>query len=180
MTPAMQQKFEDEPGFDLVLDGPVKIYDVRDLRGVAAPFEDRPDPGIPGEWVPWQAGLAGLLLLVGGFLRRHLLDLRRFRAGDAWRFALVLPVSMLLGAIGVVLGFAPAVGAVAAAAVLVVLLRLSADPEPLPSHRTSESWAWGALLGFLMAVTVALAIWSAYHGLLDGPALPDPLVGGAT
>ena len=180
VTPEMQQKFEDEPGFDLVLDGPVKIYDVRELRGVAAPFEDRPDPGIPGEWVPWQAGVTGLLLLVGVVLRRRLLDLRRFRAGDAWRFALVLPVAMLVGAVGVVLGFAPVAGAVAAAVLLVVLLRLSTDPEPLPGHRSGESWAWGALLGFLAVATVGLAVWSAYHGLLDGPALPDPLAGGAS
>ena len=180
VTPAMQQKFENEPGFELVLDGPVKIYDVRELRGVAAPFEDRPDPGIPGEWVPWQAGVTGLLLLVGVVLRRHLLDLRRFRAGDAWRFALVLPVAMLVGAVGVVLGFPPVAGAVAAVALLFVLLRLSTDPEPLPGHRTAESRAWGAMLVFLAVATVGLAIWSAYHGLLEGPALPEPLVGAAS
>ena len=57
VTPAMVEKFAEEPGFDLVLDGPVKIYDVRSLRGVPAPFEDRPGPGLPGTWTPWQVGL---------------------------------------------------------------------------------------------------------------------------
>ena len=37
-----------------------------------------------------------------------------------------------------------------------------------------------ALIGVLALASVALALWSAYHGLLDGPALPAPLVGGAS
>ena len=76
------------------------------------PFEDRPDPGLPGTWTPWQVGLTALLLLVGVLLRRRLLHFRRFRAGDAWRFALVIPVAMVIGAIGVLLGFAHVPGAV--------------------------------------------------------------------
>ena len=85
VTPAMVDKFAEEPGFDLVLDGPVKIYDVRSLRGVPAPFEERPGPGLPGTWTPWQVGVTAGLLVVGLLLRRRVLDPRRFRAGDAWR-----------------------------------------------------------------------------------------------
>ena len=72
------------------------------------------------------------LLVVGLLLRRRVLDPRRFRAGDAWRYALVLPVAMGIGALGVPLAFAPVAGAVGAAVVLYVLVRLSTEPEPLP------------------------------------------------
>lgn len=180
VTAAMVEKFVDQPGFDLVLDGPVRIYDVRELRGVPAPFEDRPDPGLPGAWVPWQAGIATLLVLAGVVLRRNLLHFRRFRAGDAWRFALVLPVAMTLGAVGVPLGFAPFAGVVGSAVLLYVLLRLSADPEPLPSRWTRESWLWGGLICAVALVTVTLALLSTYHGLLQGTPLPAPLAGGGS
>ena len=181
VTPAMVEKFAEEPGFDLVLDGPVKIYDVRSLRGVPAPFEDRPGPGLPGTWTPWQVGVTAALLVVGLILRRRVLDPRRFRAGDAWRYALVLPVAMGVGAIGVPLSFAPVAGAVGAAVVLYVLVRLSTEPGPLPPRpRSRESWVWGGLVGVLVLVTVGLAVWSTYQGLLELPALPPPLVGGAS
>ena len=180
VKPEMLEKFEGEPGFDLVLDGPVKIYDVREVRGVAATFDDRPDQGLPGDWYPWQAGVTALLLLAGLVLRRHLLHFRRFRAGDAWRFALVLPVSMVLGTVGVLLGFAPVAGAVAAAVLGYVLLRLSTNPEQLPRERTTESWVWGGLVGLLAVACVALAVWSTWHGLLDAPGLPPPLAGGSS
>jgi hypothetical protein len=181
VTPAMVAKFADEPGFDLVLDGPVKVYDVRSLRGVPAPFEDRPSPGLPGTWTPWQVGVSVGLLLIGLVLRRRLLDLRRFQAGDSWRFALVIPVAMVLGALGVVLAFAPGAGAVGAAVLLYVLLRLSTNPEALPRpDRSRESWVWAGLVSVLVLASVALAIWSTWHGLLDFAPLPAPLVGGAS
>jgi hypothetical protein len=177
VTPAMLEKFEGQPGFVLVLDGPVKVYDVRELRGVAAPFADRPDPGLPGTWYPWQTLVTALLLLVGVVLRRDLLHFRRFRAGDAWRFALLLPVSMVVGAVGVFLGFAPVAGAVAAAVLLYALLRLSSNPEPLPSRWTSGSWVWGGMVVLVGLACVGLAVVAAYHGLLQAPALPPPITG---
>lgn len=181
VTPAMVAKFAEEPGFDLVLDGPVKVYDVRSLRGVPAPFEDRPSPGLPGTWTPWQAGVTAGLLLVGVVLRRHLFDLRRFRAGDAWRYALVLPVAMGIGALGVVLAFAPVAGAIGAAAVLFVLVRLSTNPDPLPRRpRSREWWTWGGLLALLSVACLALAIWSTWHGLLDYSPMRAPLQGGGS
>lgn len=179
VTPEMVAKFDEAPGFDLVLDGPVRIYDVREVRGVATRFSDRPDPGLPGTWTPWQAGLTAFLLLVGVVLRRHLLHFRRFRAGDAWRFALVLPVAMVLGAVAVPLAFEPVAGAIAAAALLYVLLRLSRNPEPLPGRRSAASWLWAGLGLALAATCVALAVWATWHGLLEAPPLPPPGVGGA-
>jgi hypothetical protein len=181
VRPEMVEKFETEPGFDLVLDGPVKVYDVRSLRGVAAPFEDRPSPGLPGTWTPWQVGVTAALLVVGVVLRRRIFDLRRFRAGDAWRFALVLPVAMVLGAVGVLLAFVPVAGSVAAAALTYVLVRLSTNPAPLPRRPGSwEARAWTGLIVFLVVASVSLAAWSTWHGLLDFTALPPPLVGGAS
>jgi hypothetical protein len=180
VTPAMVAKFEGAPGFDLVLDGPVRVYDVREVRGVAPGFEERPDPGLPGTWTPWQAGLTAVLLLVGVVLRRNLLHFRRFRAGDAWRFALLLPVSMVVGALAVPLAFEPLAGAVAAVALLYVLLRLSDNPDRLPGHRGTASWWWAGVGFALVAASVGIAVWSTWHGLLDGPALPAPGVGGTT
>ena len=53
------QKFEDQPGFDLVLDGPVKVYDVRPLRHAEQTFVHRDPPGLPGGWTPWQVARHG-------------------------------------------------------------------------------------------------------------------------
>lgn len=176
VTPAMVEKFRTEPGFVLVLDGPVQVYDVRPLRGVPAGFEDRAGPGLPGTWTGWQIGVTGLLLLVGGVFRRRLLDLRRFRADDAWKFALVLPVAMVIGAVGVVLAFAPVAGAVGAAVLVYVLVRLSENPAPLPRRpRPWEARLWAALAASLVVACTALAVWSTWHGLLDFSVLPPPI-----
>lgn len=176
VTPPMIEKFQTEPGFELVLDGPVQVYDVRPLRGVPAGFEERPAPGLPGTWTGWQIGVTAGLLLVVVLLRRRLLDLRRFRAGDAWKFALVLPVCMVLGAVGVVLAFAPAAGAVCAVGLVCVLIRLTGNPLPLPPrHWSREGRLWGALALTLVVASVGLAVWSTWNGLLDFAALPAPL-----
>ena len=93
-------------------------------------------------------------------LRRRLLDLRRFQAGDAWRFALVIPVAMAIGALGVLLAFAPVAGAYRRGGAPYVLVRLSANPERSPSRRHSrESWLWGGLIALLAVASVALAVW---------------------
>ncbi len=91
------QKFEDQPGFDLVLDGPVKVYDVRPLRHAEQTFEHRDPPGLPGGWTPWQVLATGMLLLIGLLARGRLLDPRRFRARDFWRPAVTLPAAMVFG-----------------------------------------------------------------------------------
>ena len=100
-------KFVDQPGFDLILDGPVKVYDVRPLRHAPQTFADRDPPGLPGSWTPWQVAATGVLLLIGLALRGRLLDPRRFRARDVWRPAVSLPAAMVAGAVGVVAGFSP-------------------------------------------------------------------------
>jgi hypothetical protein len=121
------------------------------------------------------------LVVVGLLLRRRVLDPRRFHPGDAWRYALVLPVAMGIGALGVPLAFAPVAGAVGAAVVLYVLVRLSTQPDPLPRRdRSRESLVWWGLATALALVTVGLAVWSTYQGLLDFPALPPPLLGAAS
>ena len=52
VTPEMVAKFEDAPGFDLVLDGPVKIYDVREVRGVRGAVRGPTRSGAPGHVDP--------------------------------------------------------------------------------------------------------------------------------
>ena len=73
-------KFENQPGFDLILDGPVRVYDVRPLRHAPQTFDERDPPGLPGGWTPWQVAATAVLLLIGLALRGRLLDPRRFRA----------------------------------------------------------------------------------------------------
>jgi hypothetical protein len=170
------QKFDDQPGFDLVLDGPVKVYDVRPLRHADQTFSHRDPPGLPGGWTPWQALATCMLVVLGLLARGRLLDPRRFRARDVWRPAVTLPAAMVLGVVGVLAGFSPLGGLIAASVLLFALVRLSPRPEPIGLGRGS-SWAWGAPTALLIAVTVGLAVWAAWHGLLDHSVLPPPTIG---
>ena len=173
------QKFDDQPGFDLVLDGPVKVYDVRPLRHADQTFVHRAPPGLPGGWTPWQALATGMLLLIGLLARGRLLDPRRFRAADVWRPAVTLPGAMLLGAGGVLAGFNPLGGLIAASVLLYALIQLSPRPAPLGRPRGS-SWLWGLPIALVGGAAIALATWAAWHGLMDHSALPPPAVGGRT
>jgi hypothetical protein len=170
-------KFDDQPGFDLVLDGPVRVYDVRPLRHAEQTFAHRDPPGLPGGWTPWQVLATCLLVVLGLLARGRLLDPRRFRARDVWRPAVTLPAAMVLGAVGVLAGFNPLGGLIAASVLLWALVQLSRRPEPLGLGRRN-SWAWGVPTGLLVAATVGLAIWAAWQGLLDHSVLPPPSVGG--
>jgi hypothetical protein len=87
-----------------------------------------------------------------------------------------LPAAMVLGVIGVLVGFSPLGGLVAASALLYGLVQLSPRPDALGLGRPS-SWAWGASTALLVAATVGLAVWAAWHGLLDHAALPAPSIG---
>src|SRR3954453_19073673 len=107
-------KYEGQPGFDLVLDGPVKVYDVRPLRHAAQTFAHRAPPGLPGGWPAWPVLGTAMLVLVGLMARGRLLDPRRFRARDVWRPAVALPAAMVVGAVGLLAGFSPILGLVAA------------------------------------------------------------------
>lgn len=83
---------------------------------------------------------------------------------------------MVAGAVGVVAGFSPIVGFVAAVLVFYALIQLSERPAALGrGHR--GTWAWGIPIAALVIFTVALAIWSAWHGLFDHPVLPPPVAG---
>ncbi|WP_028652244.1 hypothetical protein [Nocardioides halotolerans] len=171
------QKFEGQRDFDLVLDGPVKVYDVRPLRHAEQTFVKRPAPGLPGSWTPWQALASAMLLLVGLLARGRLLDPRRFRARDVWRPAVTLPAAMILGAVGVLAGFNPLGGLIAASVLLYVLVQISARPAPIGVPRLS-GWLWGVPIVLVAGACIALAVWGAWHGLLDHPVLPPPAVGG--
>jgi len=172
------QKFDDQPGFDLVLDGPVKVYDVRPLRHADQTFlRGAAPPGLPGSWTPWQVLATGMLLLIGLLARGRLLDPRRFRARDVWRPAVTLPGAMVFGAGGVLAGFTPLGGLIAASVLLYALIQLSSRPQPIGRGRAT-SWAWGIPIGLVAAASVGLAVWAAWHGLLDHAVLPAPAVGG--
>jgi hypothetical protein len=180
VLPEQFSKFENQPGFDLVLDGPVRVYDVRPLRGAPTPFAHRDPPGLPGSWTPWQVGVTLLLLLAGLAFRGRLLDPRRFRARDLWRVAILLPTAMVLGVIGVAAGFSPVTGALVAVVLLYVLVGSTRRPRPLGVWYEPGIWQWGLVIGFTAAASVALAIWSTWHGLLDFSALPPPASGGGS
>jgi hypothetical protein len=173
------QKFEDQQGFDLILDGPVRVYDVRPLRHADQTFADRDPPGLPGGWTPYQVVVTCVLLLMWLVLRGGLLDPRRFRARDVWRPAVALPVAMVVGAGGVLAGFNPLAGVIAAAVLLYLLVNLTEPPVPLGRGR-GASWAWGLPITLVATAAVALAVWSAWHGLMDHSVLPPPAVGGDT
>ena len=178
IKPDQVQKFVDQPGFDLVLDGPVKVYDVRPLRHADQTFVHRDPPGLPGGWTPWQVLATAMLLLIGLLARGRLLDPRRFRARDVWRPAVTLPAAMVFGAGGVLAGFNPLGGLIAASVLLLVLIQLSVRPEPIGLGPVG-SWAWGVPIVLITAVTIGLAVWAAWHGLLDHAVLPPPTVGGS-
>ena len=107
-------------------------------------------PGLPGGWTPWQVLATAMLLLIGLLARGRLLDPRRFRARDVWRPAVTLPAAMVFGAGGVLAGFNPLGGLIAASVLLYVLIQLSPRPEPIGRGRAS-SWAWGVPIVLLVA-----------------------------
>jgi len=168
------EKFEGQPGFDLILDGPVRVYDVRPLRHAPQTFDDREPPGLPGTWTPWQVAATGVLLLIGLVLRGRLFDPRRFRARDVWRPAVTLPAAMVAGAVGVLAGFSPVIGLIAAVLLFYALIQLSERPEAIGrGHR--GTWAWGIPIAVVVAFTVALAVWAAWHGQFDHAVIPAPV-----
>ena len=173
------EKFEGEEGFDKILDGPVRVYDVRPLRHAEQTFAHREPPGLPGDWTPYQVVATSVLLLFGLILRGRLLDPRRFRAKDVWRPAVTLPAAMLIGAGGVLAGFHPVGGVIVAAVLLYLLVNISEQPEPIGRGR-AISWAWGIPIALVTVAAIVLATWSAWHGLLDHAVVPPPAVGGAS
>jgi hypothetical protein len=177
VTPDQVEKFQNaqKKGIVLVVDGPVRVYDVRPLRGIThLTYADREVPTLPGTWTPWQVGVTLALLLVGLALRGRLLDPRRFRAKDVWRPAVALPLAMVAGAAGVLAGFSPVVGAIGATLVLYALVRLSRRPAAL-GRPSGAGVGWGSAILLVVVACCALTSWSAWHGMLDHAPIPAPL-----
>lgn len=176
-------KWEGVPGIETVLsEGPVRIYDVRPLRGLPQEFTDREAEVAPG---PFHLGgllVLGQLLLVGAVLvvRRRLPGrLTRLDRGSELRLALVLPALAGVGAVATLVGF-PAWGgsAVLAVAGSWFLLRLADLPR-----RTGDARSWGradvllaGAVALLVATATTLAVVGAWRGLVaPGPDLPPPV-----
>jgi hypothetical protein len=179
VTPTRQMllKFDGAPGFERVLDGDIVVWDVRSLRGEATDFTERPDPGMPGTWHPWQvvlAAAAGLLLLLR---RRHLVaPVRDAAGGRMWVWALVLPGLMATGALAVALDVLPRAGAT-----LLVCLVLAALVV-VPDHRGEHARAGAATVALRAATTalvglaVIVAVRSSYEALVVDDLPPAPAV----
>lgn len=164
VAPASLAKFAITPGFDLVLDGPVQVYDVRAVRGAPQVFADRSDPGLPGGWTPWQALLTALVVAVGvpALLRR--------RPG-AVPVLLALPALMAVGAVGVAIGLPPVVGAL-----LLLAGALAAIALPVRGPLPRPSWALAAAV-LVLGLAVAVATRAAWDVQLPDESLPAPSVG---
>ena len=179
VTPTRQAllKFDGAPGFERVLDGDIVVWDVRSLRGEATDFVDRPDPGTPGTWQPWQVGVAaaaGLLLLLR---RRHLVAPVRDAAGTRmWVWALVLPVLMLTGALAVALDVLPRAGTTLL--VCLVLAALVVVPDHRGPHEPlgTAAVALRAATTALLALAVLLSVRSSADALLTEPVPAAPVV----
>lgn len=164
VDPVSITKFAITPGFDLVLDGPIRVYDVRSLRGEPQTWADREPPGLPGSWNPAQAGAAAVLLLVG-----LLLVVRR--RVDLACLLLALPALMLVGAAGVQLGMPPVAGSLVLLAGVLVLAGL-----PARTRIPRVPWPVVVATAVLLAATgvATRAAWE--HQLPDQP-LPPPVTG---
>ena len=176
------EKFEGQPGFEKVLDGPVRVYDVRALRDVPAPFADREPPGLPGTWTPWQVAVTGAAAAdragaarpppgptqVPG--RRLLAGRAPAPRGDGARRP--------RGAERVCTGRGRGDGGGRSCSCWCGT-RGSPPRSPCPPAG-SAAWGWGLLIGFVATASLALAIWSTWQGLLDVPPLPPPLSGPPT
>lgn len=175
-------KFADVPGIDLVRGGTIRVYDVRPLLGRPATFANRPPPGLPGTWRPWQAVLT--LVLVGAVL---LTWGQRSRRGDIVGFGVLdgsRPVVMLVGLVffgllGTFLKQAPVAGAAVALVLAAVAVRALRGPveqqvgdsavEVSETASHGAGWVWLVSGGALAAGSIALALVSAWSAL--GPGL---------
>lgn len=177
LTADQLEKFDDAPGYVLVLDGPVKVYDVRALRGEEATFADRADPGLPGDSRPWQSALVIGLAAVAALLLGRRTTVRGLGARDAWPLVLALPALAALGAVATAAGFSAGLGVavgvlLVALGALAVLRGTERVPWPAPGR---DRWVGPVLLGLVLVATTSYAAWAAWHGLFDHAALPAPL-----
>ena len=197
VTASALSKFEGAPGFLKILDeGPVKVYDVRSLRGEPATFVDGSPPLLPGPGTWWQMLITLELALLGVFL---LVYQRRRRAmSPEWltdrgtpALALGMVVLMTVAAIGFLDGFTPAHGAIALVEIALVaaaaawLRRPLVRRAPVLDDRGATGPAAGpatlaarALVVSLYVLAVGLAALGAWQGFVE-PAvdlLPPPTI----
>ncbi|MBF4162036.1 hypothetical protein [Nocardioides acrostichi] len=185
----MLLKFSGLPGVKVVLDGTIKVYDVRALRGEPETFVDRGPVGMPGTWHPGQ--VAALVLLVGATVilrRRQVVSaLRRTDGRHLWLACALVPASLVVGVVAAATGCRPLPGSivltVGLGALLWVARRRGRAPEERPWPTTaSEASAGGGRLtaallggaGLLLAVAVVVAVMASWHGLHAAAVLPAP------
>ncbi len=166
-------KFADQPGFELVVDGPVKVYDVRGLRDEPRVFDDRSAAPLPGRFSWWRSVLT-LLVLAGAVVTCVRLRVRS--PADVRLLLLALPALMLLGLATVVLGLPGWSGAVVLpVAAAAVLWRAPRTDERSPGRRPGRRTALGAVaLAAVLATATSAAGWATAQALLDTPVPPAP------
>lgn len=175
-TRQMLLKFSEVPGAEVVLEGPITVFDVRALRGEPRTFVDRGDPGLPGTWFPWQALLVATgTLLVALWRRRELRSaLHGLEPRHLWVAAVVVPALMLVGAVGALVGQGPVTGALVAGTLLVAAsVALHGRPRAATAARV-QAPALLALTTAVLLSAVLVASVSAHDGLtrVDPPAAP--------
>jgi hypothetical protein len=192
VTATALAKFEGAPGFLKVLDeGPVKIYDVRSLRGEPGTFIDSTPPLLPGPGTWWQA-LLTLELALLGLLGLFYLGRRRAMSPE-WltdrgtpALALGMVGLMALAGLGFLDGFTPLHGALVLGEVVLVVLavaRLRRRPLSVPVHPSgpaisSTSVATSSLVVVVYVVAIGLAALGAWQGMVEPAAdlLPPPVI----
>lgn len=179
LTERQLGKFEGTDGFDLVLDGPVQVFDVRGLRGEPAEYADRPAPGLPGDWNRLQVAF-GILVLAGLVVWRRSSGLGppRWRPRREWGLATMLPALMGFGGMGVLTGFAPWLGSVllvGAVAALVYRARRR-GPAAEGSRGRSAPTALRLAIAAVVVLAVLVATVAAWRTQLGHDPLPPPSV----
>lgn len=164
-------KFADVPGVEVVLDGPVRIYDVRALNGDRRVFADRPDPVLPGDTRPGQVALAGLVVLAALLLGRSRL---RPLAATPTALLVSLPALMVVGAAGALAGVGTLTGS---ALLLLGAAGVAVLPRPAPvgavGPRRRAGWAARAA-AVVVAICIAVAAVAQWQAQLAEPELPRP------
>ncbi|GAA4121669.1 hypothetical protein GCM10022215_26780 [Nocardioides fonticola] len=191
---AQLEKFGQVPGARVVLDGPIRVYDVRALRGEPQTFADAADPVLPGAWRPVSLALVGGLLLAGAAV-----GAARLRAGrrgvtgesgvrPSWLdggaptlLVVVLPVLVALGALAVPLAAYAWTGAAATAVVVlgtIVALRplpAAGDGDGAPARRLDPEVVVPLVASaVLLVVLVVVASIASWRGLFTAPLPPAP------
>lgn len=182
-------KFAKVSGFHLVLNGPIQVYDLRDLRLVPRTFSDRPSSVLPGTLDVRQMliGLGLLTLLMSAAVvaaRRTRWTVGRLAGRGYVPLAVAAPVLSVIGAVGVSTGFNRVAGS-AVLALAVGLAFLALRPSLSDRSRTGRrrpdraGAALTVLVVAIVAAAVACSVVGEWHGLLEtGLTLPAPTVGG--